>query len=132
MKFKTDRKLFWSAIMGDVFVFVLVTIIGFSSHDTLTWDALPRMLATFIPFSVSWMIMAPWMDVFNLEIICDRRQLFRVPVAAMLAAPLAATLRGIWLNSPVLPVFVIIMAAISALIMIAWRFVLQLLMCRSL
>lgn len=132
MKFRIDRSLPWLAILGDVIMYLLVTIIGFSSHDTLAWDSLPHMLATFIPFSVSWIVMAPWMGLFNRKIICERGQLVRVPIAAIFAAPLGATLRGIWLSSPILPVFVIVMAVISAALMIAWRFVLQLFMCRSL
>jgi hypothetical protein len=37
------------------------------------------------------------------------------------AAPLAAILRGLILNAPIIPIFVVVLAAISAFGMVLWR-----------
>jgi hypothetical protein len=47
--------------------------------------------------------------------------LWRVPAAAVLAAPLGAVLRGLWLQAPVLPIFAVVMAAVLGGAMLAWR-----------
>jgi hypothetical protein len=41
----------------------------------------------------------------------------------MLAAPIGAFLRGVWLGSPILPIFVLVMSAVMLGLMIAWRFI---------
>ncbi|OGO13254.1 MAG: hypothetical protein A2Y93_05285 [Chloroflexi bacterium RBG_13_68_17] len=48
-------------------------------------------------------------------------QLWRPVLAALLAAPLGAMLRGLWLNAPVLPVFAVVMGAVLGAAMFAWR-----------
>ncbi len=126
----TKRSL-WSAVLGDLVIYLLVTITGFGSHDTLAWDAILRMLATFLPFTVSWFIISPWMGVFRPGIICSRSHLPRVLLAVIFAATMGAFLRGLWLGASILPVFVLVMAAVSAGFMIVWRIVLQVIYCRS-
>lgn len=113
------------AITGDVVIYLIVTLIGFGSHAALGWEALSRMLATFLPFTASWFLIAPWLGVFQEQAIRSRTHLLRVLLAAIFAAPAGATLRGLWLNAPILPVFVLVMAAVSALAMLLWRAVLQ-------
>jgi hypothetical protein len=39
----------------------------------------------------------------------------------VLAGPMAAWLRGVLLNSPILPLFVIILGGVSALAILTWR-----------
>jgi hypothetical protein len=89
------------------------------------------MLATFVPFTTAWFIAAPWLGLFRFEIIRERRYLPRVLMAVVLAAPLGATLRGFWLGSPILPAFVLVMAAVSGLAMLLWRALLQFIISRS-
>ena len=119
------RKMPWVVILGDVLTYFVVTLIGFSSHDTLALGALARILATFIPFTAGWFLIAPWLGTFQASIIKDRIHLPRVLLAALLAAPMGAFLRGLWLGSPILPVFVLVMAGVSGLGIIIWRSILQ-------
>lgn len=106
-------------IVGDALVILVVTWIGFLSHgETL---ASPRWLTTFIPVSVAWALEAPWLRVYRPEIYCNPRQIWRVPLAMLLAAPLAGVLRGVMLDSPVLPLFVGVMGLTWAGGMTIWR-----------
>ncbi|MGD8632193.1 MAG: DUF3054 domain-containing protein [Anaerolineales bacterium] len=124
-------RLRWFVILLDIVVYLLVTLIGFTSHDALLQAPLLRMLATFVPFTTAWFIAAPWLGLFRFEIIRERRYLPRVLMAVVLAAPLGATLRGFWLGSPILPAFVLVMAAVSGLAMLLWRALLQFIISRS-
>jgi hypothetical protein len=107
-------------VAGDIIALALVTIIGFASHGTAD-TAGSRMLTTFIPLIISWFLVAPHLDVFNLDRAKDARQLWRPPWAMILAGPLAAWIRGAWLGSPILPLFVVILGGVSALSLLAWR-----------
>lgn len=107
-------------VAGDIITLALVTIIGFASHGTFG-TAGARMLTTFIPLILSWFLVAPHLEVFNLGRIKDARQLWRPFWAMVLAGPLAAWIRGIWIGSPILPQFVLILGGISALSLLAWR-----------
>lgn len=120
------------AILGDIVVYLVTTLVGFSSHGTLRAESLPRVLLTFIPFTAAWFILAPWFGVFRSEILCTRKGLLRVTLASVLAAPIGAFLRGLWLASPILPAFVLIMAGVSAAFMIVWRLVLPVIIGRQL
>ena len=107
-------------ILGDVVTLALVTVYGFASHDELS-AAGARMLTTFIPLVVAWLLIAPHLKVFDLDIVTDYRQLWRPFWAMILAAPMAAWMRGAWLRSPVLPIFVVILGGVSALALLTWR-----------
>ncbi|MDF1499022.1 MAG: DUF3054 domain-containing protein [Anaerolineales bacterium] len=124
------RKVTWLVALGDLVTYLVITLVGFGSHDTLAWGSLPRMLATLIPFSLSWFILAPWLGVYRAEVIRSRSHLPRVIFASLLAAPVGAFLRGLWLASPILPFFVIVMAGFSAAGMLAWRAILQIMYAR--
>ena len=126
-----DRKMLWVVVLGDLLTYSVVTLIGFSSHDTLSLNALPRILATFVPFTAGWFLIAPWIGTFQANIITNRTHLPRVLLAALLAAPIGAFLRGLWLGSPILPVFVLVMAGVSGLGMMIWRSILQFLILGS-
>jgi hypothetical protein len=119
----SKRSLPWVLIVGDVVTYILITLIGFSTHGTLAQESLPRMLATFIPFTAGWFLVAPWLGVFDRAIVNHRTYLARVSLATMLAAPIGAFLRGVWLGSPILPIFVLVMSAVMLGLMIAWRFI---------
>lgn len=124
------KRLIWVVVTFDIVVYLLVTFIGFNAHDSLLGAPLLRVLATFVPFTVSWFIAALCLGLFRIEIIRERKYLPRVLLAVILAAPLGATMRGFWLNSPILPVFVLVMTAVSGLGMLLWRGLLQFLLSR--
>jgi hypothetical protein len=116
-------------IIGDTLTLAIVTVIGFASHGT-AGTAGSRMLTTFIPLLVAWLLVAPHLKVYDPEIALDVRQLWRPFWAMVLAGPMAAWLRGVLLNSPILPFFVVILGGVSALAILAWRGLYWLLMTR--
>ncbi len=107
-------------ILGDIATILVVTLVGFASHEALG-APLSRMLATFLPLTLAWFCVAPWLGLFDERITGDWRQLWRVAWALLLAAPLAGWLRGIWLRSLVIPLFIAILGGVSILAMGLWR-----------
>lgn len=119
---KESSETSWLVILlaGDTLVLALMTVIGFASHDLLGSAGL-RMLTTFLPFLVAWLLVAPHLGAFNRKHVNDARQLWRPFWAMILAAPMAAWLRGVWLGTPILPVFVAVIGGLNALAMFVWR-----------
>lgn len=117
-----DRSNQWlyALIAGDILTLALVTIIGFASHGTVE-TAGSRMLTTFVPLTAAWFLIAPHLMVYKKELVYDFRQLWRPFWAIILAAPMAAWLRGVILNAPILPSFVLIIGGVSALAILLWR-----------
>lgn len=107
-------------IIGDVVTFAVVTVAGFASHGT-AGTAGSRMLTTFIPLLAGWFLIAPHLNVYDQDNALNWRQLWRPFWAMVLAGPMVAWLRGILLESPILPLFVIILGGVSALAILAWR-----------
>lgn len=107
-------------IAGDIVILGVVTIFGFATHGTVG-SAGMRMLSTFIPLVIAWLLLAPHLKVFDMAVARDMRRLWRPFWAMVLAAPMAAWLRGAWLNAPILPVFVVVLGGFSALALLAWR-----------
>ncbi len=108
-------------ILGDILAIGLVTIIGFATHGETALSFLPRMAATFFPLVVAWFLLAPWLELFQDEVIYHARQLWRPALTALFAAPLAAVLRGFLLHAPIIPIFAIVLGGSSALGMVVWR-----------
>jgi hypothetical protein len=107
-------------VAGDLLVLALVTVFGFAMHGTVSTAGM-RMLTTFIPLAIAWFLAAPHLGVFDFGRVADLRQLWRPFWAMILAGPLAAWVRGAWLNSPILPVFVVALCGVSALSLALWR-----------
>ena len=107
-------------IVGDILTLVIVTIIGFASHGTAS-SAGTRMLTTFLPLAVAWFLIAPHLRVYESQIALDWRQLWRPFWSMVLAAPMAAWLRGMRLSSPIIPLFVIILGGVGAVGILVWR-----------
>ena len=107
-------------ITGDIITLAIVTVIGFASHGT-AGTAGSRMLTTFIPLVIAWFIIAPLLHSFDREVYLDIKQLWRPLLAMILASPMVAWLRGVLLNSPILPLFVIILGGVSAVGILLWR-----------
>jgi hypothetical protein len=109
---------------GDLAVYLVATALGFVTHRELSLDAAGRMLATWIPFAAAWFAVAPWLGLFRREEIAGLRNLGRVLAAALISAPIGAWLRSLWLGSGVVGIFVLVMAAVTAGLMLIWRAVL--------
>lgn len=118
----TSRKmtLFPWLMAGDLITIVLVTLFGFSTHQELDTAGL-RMLTTFLPVLASWLLVAPFLGLYQLDKVLEARQLWRPFYAMILAAPMAAFLRGAWLQRPVVPIFVVVLGGVSALAILLWR-----------
>ncbi|NJC95211.1 MAG: DUF3054 domain-containing protein [Anaerolineae bacterium] len=108
-------------IAGDILAIVIVTVIGFATHGEADLSFLPRMLAAFVPLTVSWFLLAPWFGLFQQEITSNPRQLWRPVYAMLFAAPLAAVVRGFLLNAPIIPIFAVVLASTSAFGILIWR-----------
>jgi hypothetical protein len=112
--------ILWILIAGDVLVLLLVTVFGFATHGELGSAGL-RILTTFVPLVVAWALVAPHLRAFDLERISQPIQLWRPFWAMVLAAPWAAWMRGVLLNAPIIPVFVVVLGGICALALLVWR-----------
>lgn len=107
-------------VAGDSLVLGLVTTYGFASHDmlgTAGW----RMFSTFGPLLLSWFLISPHLLVFDLDRTAQPGQLWRPFWAMVLAGPLAAFLRGMLLNAPIIPLFVIVLGGTAAIALLIWR-----------
>jgi hypothetical protein len=109
-------------LVGDIVTLSLVTIYGFARHSTLDTAGV-RMLATFIPLLAAWFLIAPYLGVFDLQRASEIRQVWRPAWAMLLAAPLFAFLRGLWLNAPIVPLFVLVMGGVGAVALLLWRII---------
>jgi hypothetical protein len=104
--------------IGDGLVFLVATLIGFATHgEALSW----RVLVTFLPLCGAWSLVGPWLGVYRAPVYRRIPQVWRPVLAQFLAAPLAAFFRGLWLNTPILPVFVMALGASSGLGIGLWR-----------
>lgn len=108
-------------ILGDILALIILTIIGFATHNTANLSFLPRMAAVFFPVVFSWFVLAPWLGLLDEAVISIPKNLWRVIFAFLFAGPLAIILRGAWLNAPVLPLFTLIFGASNAAGMVFWR-----------
>ena len=108
-------------VTGDLLTLSLVTAVGFASHGTLN-TAGTRMLTTFFPLVLAWLMVAPFFGLYRIDAAREIRQIWRPVYVVLIAAPLAAWLRGILLSAPIIPVFVAVLAGSAALGVLVWRF----------
>jgi hypothetical protein len=126
------QKSTWALITGDILALAVITVIGFASHGETELSFVPRMFTTFIPLVVSWFLIAPWLRLFDALTISNLKQIWRPPLAMLLAAPMTAILRAAMLNAVALPLFTVILGGSAALGMLVWRTVWYLLYKKSL
>ena len=108
-------------IVSDILAIGFITLIGFATHGETGLSFLPRMAATFFPLVIGWFLLAPRLRLFQDEVIHTAGQLWRPALATLFAAPLAAVLRGLMLNAPIIPIFAVVLAVTSTLGMVVWR-----------
>jgi hypothetical protein len=109
-------------VVGDVVSLAVVTLFGFSFHETLDSSRLYRMLATLLPLSVGWFLVGAHVGVFDLGKVSRPSQLWRPVWTMVLAGPLAGLLRAIMLASPaIVPIFVLVLMSVGAAGMLLWR-----------
>ena len=108
-------------ILGDLLAIILITVIGFATHGEAGTSFLPRMVAIFFPMTAAWFVLAPWLGLFQPELVSNLKHLWRPVLAMFFAAPLAVVLRGLILNAPILPIFAVVLSATSAFGILVWR-----------
>ena len=109
-------------ILGDLIAIALLTFIGFATHGEADLAFLPRMAVLYFPLSISWFLLTPALGLFQRSITSDPKELWRPALASFFVAPLAAVVRGFLLNAPVIPIFAAVLAGVTALGMVLWRF----------
>lgn len=107
------------ALVGDILVLAMMTVVGFASHGEL--KAGPRMLATFIPFVLAWLWVSPWFGLYEEDVLRQPRQVWRVLWAWSAGAPLGALSRALVLGREVVPVFVLVVFTLNGLALVLWR-----------
>lgn len=108
-------------ILGDCIALAILTVIGFATHGETELSFLPRMAAIFFPALLGWFLLAPWFGLFDPEVISFPKNLLRIPLAMLFAAPFAVILRGALLNAPALPLFALIFGGSNSIGMMVWR-----------
>jgi hypothetical protein len=107
-------------ILGDIIVSGVITLTGFATHGELSLASLPRMLTTFLPLLAGWFLMGPWLGLFGLQ-NTSYSMFWRVPLAMLLAAPLASILRAALLDESAIPLFTLVLGGSAAIGMLIWR-----------
>jgi hypothetical protein len=110
----TMKKNKISLILGDIIALAIVTIVGFVTHGEGGLEYLPRMMAAFFPLVVTWLVLAPWFELFDPQISFNLNRLGRIVLAVVFAAPLALVFRGLLLHAPIIPIFAVIFTLTSA------------------
>ncbi|MEN8172153.1 MAG: DUF3054 domain-containing protein [Chloroflexota bacterium] len=110
----------WILISGDIFAAAIITAWGFASHDRLG-SAGFRLLTTFVPVLIAWIMVAPFLGAYDPQRVADARQLWRPFWAMVIAGPMAALIRAFWLGQAIAPIFVVVLGGFSALGILAWR-----------
>ena len=108
-------------ILGDLIALILVTIVGFASHGEFAVSFVGRMGASLVPLAIGWFLLAPSLGLFDDAMAGTGSQLWRPAFVMMFAGPLAALLRGIVLNTPVIPSFAIVLTLTAGLALTVWR-----------
>lgn len=114
-----DRSLLRWAVVGDVVVLIVLTVLGFASHSTLdeTW----RLLVTTVGVLAAWAIVGPWFGVFSTEVLTRWHAVWKVALAWAIAAPVAGFFRGLVLDLSVSATFILVTIAVNGAALVVWR-----------
>ena len=101
-------------LIDDAVAILIVTMLGLRFHqiDAVLWERLPF---TFFPYFLTWLLAAAALKLYQPQTAGQWTQLWRVPLAAGIAALPAAALRALWLGTPLVPLFALIMGGAIAL-----------------
>ncbi len=112
------RRILILLVVGDLVTILVLSLVGFFTHnDTLTW----RWLATFLPICLAWALVTPWLGNYQPQTASRPAHFWRAALAGFIAAPMAAWLRGLWLNAAISPIFVTVLCLTTAFGMGVWR-----------
>ncbi len=108
-------------VAGDVIALALVTVIGFANHGEFSVAFLPRMAAAFLPLCASWFLLASQLGLFDRAGRPAASGLWLPAFVMLFAGPLAVVLRGLLLQSPIMPSFAVVLTLASAVALTVWR-----------
>lgn len=108
-------------IFGDALAIALIALIGFATHGETGLSFAPRFAAVFFPLSIFWILFAYLLRLYQPEITSNLKQLWRVPLTMLFAAPFAVLARSFILQTEIVPIFILALGGTSALGMILWR-----------
>ena len=113
------KAISWPLLIGDFLTLGLVTAAGLFFH---MHSSLARLPYTWLPWGLAWILVAGSLGLLAAEPARQWSSLPRVIWAAILAAPLAGLLREVMEGGDaILLLFVVIMAGITCLGLLAWR-----------
>ena len=105
-------------LLGDLMAIGIAVWIGLQFHQLgeTVWQ---RFAFTFLPWSLAWYIVAAKFKLFQSKKM-TANQIGQMILAMILASPLAAVLRATWLGTTALPLFTLIMGAVTLLAIFIW------------
>ncbi len=110
----------WRLVVSDLILIGILTVIGFLSHRESPFT--PRLLATWIPFSLAWFWVAFPLGLFAAHAPASPwRAMGRVWWGWSLAAPLGALMRAVLLGDVVIPAFVAVIFTLHSITFALWR-----------
>jgi hypothetical protein len=115
----------WVLPLGDALALAVVTASGFAWHQEVEAVLATRFLATYLPFLAAWLAAAGLLGALHPARAAEARHLWRPAAAMVVAAPVGALLRSAWLGTPPVPVFVVVMGAMSLTGIGLWRLALM-------
>lgn len=118
---KSYRQLSTLLILGDFLAFLVITIIGFASHNS-QFD-LMRILAIWLPLCFAWYLTAPLLGLWKPVQPSLLKNWWKIIWATVLSVPLAVVVRGFILNTPTIGTFVLVMIATSVAGLFVWRLI---------
>jgi hypothetical protein len=114
------KKVLW---VGDVIVIGVITLVGFASHGEVLTAGF-RMLTTFGPLLLSWILVGFLSESFDLDRSIELKQIWRPGLAMLAAGPLAVVIRAFLLDSrPIIPIFALVVTLTNILGILIWRFI---------
>jgi hypothetical protein len=108
-------------LLGDLAAIGIAVWIGLQFHQLgeTIWQRFPF---TFVPWSLAWYFVAAKFDLLHWKKV-TLAQVGQILMAMIIASPLAAMLRAAWLGTAALPLFALIMGAVTAFAIIVWRLI---------
>ncbi|MCX8024292.1 MAG: DUF3054 domain-containing protein [Thermanaerothrix sp.] len=106
-------------LLGDGLFLLGITLAGEITHGISLLS--PRWLTTFIPLLIGWVLSASALGLFHTPHAGHPGVSWRTLWAALLAVPLATWIRGFWLQTAVIPIFVLVLTATTGVTMAIWR-----------
>ncbi len=110
-------------ILGDIIALAILTVVGFATHGETGFSFLPRMGVIYLPMLFGWFVLSPWFGLSDEQVITNQKNLWRIILAMLFIAPLAATLRAALLGAAMLPLFPLILGGSNAIGMMVWRWI---------